>query len=215
MTPGRIFTAAILALGLAGCVTTTGGVEPASRAAATPATDAAAMAMPAIKVRRVVVDVPRTLEVNESNLYFPTGDIVWREDPAGDRHAQVARIVEDGLRAGAARLSGNKLVDLHVEVVKFHALSEKARRSVGGLHAIRFQATLVDPATGQALTRPWLVTADFEAYGGRKAAEADARGLTQKSRIQQQLAHVIEVELTRPGGYSAQTSAFFAALHKL
>ena len=48
----------------------------------------------------VSVIVPQSLTVSESETsYVPKADIVWVEEPAGDRRAQVARIFEEGVRA--------------------------------------------------------------------------------------------------------------------
>lgn len=35
----------------------------------------------------VRVSVPKTLTVSEAKKLLPNADIVWREDPPGDRHA--------------------------------------------------------------------------------------------------------------------------------
>lgn len=56
-----------------------------------------------LDVRQVRVLVPETLVVSEANPFCPGGDIVWREDPAGDRHAQVRTVVANALQRGAMR----------------------------------------------------------------------------------------------------------------
>ncbi len=154
-----------------------------------------------ITVDAVRVRVPRSLEVSERNSYLPFGDIVWREDPIGDRHAQVATIVQDALTKGVAPLNGPVHVNLEVQVNRFHALTEKARYTTGGVHSISFDMMLTDPKTGQVLVPRRTVNADLQAFGGRNALEAEARGLTQKVRISDYLAEVIRQELTEPEGY--------------
>ncbi len=155
-----------------------------------------------LKISNVTIRVPETLVVSEENRYYPSGDIVWRGDPPGDRRAQVKAIFEDGIGRGTATLDGSTVYDLDIEVLRFHALTEKARYSIGGIHSITFQVTLTDPATGATVGEPRIVQADLPGYGGDEAIAADAQGFTQKFRITNHLANVIVVELTDPEGYS-------------
>ncbi|MEZ5686808.1 MAG: DUF6778 family protein [Paracoccaceae bacterium] len=56
---------------------------------------------------RRLVSVPNTLTVSENeSVYVPKADIVWVEEPAGDRRAQVKAIFEEGISAGASGLRG-------------------------------------------------------------------------------------------------------------
>ena len=155
-----------------------------------------------LSISNVTIRVPDALVVSEENRYYPSGDIVWREDPPGDRRAQVKAIFEDGIGRGVATLDGPSTYDLDIEVLRFHALTQKARYSVGGVHSITFKVTLLDPQTGQAVGEPRIVQADLPGYGGDDAIAADAQGFTQKFRITNHLANVIVVELSVPGGYS-------------
>ncbi|MGR3344325.1 MAG: DUF6778 family protein, partial [Paracoccaceae bacterium] len=50
--------------------------------------------------------VPETLRVSERNSYKPIADIVWCEDPFGDRHDQVKAIFEEGITRAVASFSG-------------------------------------------------------------------------------------------------------------
>lgn len=59
--------------------------------------------MQKINVAQINVLVPDSLTVAEANWYYPGSDIVWGEDPIGDRHAQVAHILQDALGAGSRR----------------------------------------------------------------------------------------------------------------
>ena len=145
--------------------------------------------------------MPRSLKVSEANSYIPRGDIVWREDPIGDRHAQVQKIVQDAMARGVTPLNGPVKADLHIQVDKFHALTEKARYTTGGVHAITFQMALKDAETGELLVPAKTVRADLDAFGGKQALQAEARGLTQKVRITNHLAEVIRQELSNPEGY--------------
>ncbi|WP_425043869.1 DUF6778 family protein [Primorskyibacter sp. S87] len=154
-----------------------------------------------VTVKNVSVTVPRSLKVSERNSYIPRGDIVWREDPIGDRHAQVQKIVLDAMKRGVAPMHGPVPVNLEIQVVKFHALTEKARYTTGGVHALTFDLVLKDPKSGQLVVPARRVRADLDAFGGQQALEAEARGLTQKVRITNHLAEVIRQELTSPEGY--------------
>jgi len=207
----KLIAALMLGLGLSACAS----VETATRNAPLEAPAFKPAAVP-LDVQEVQVRVPRSLKVSEANRYLPGGDIVWREDPPGDRHAQVAAILDAGLTQGLATLpQGTVPVVLDVELTKFHALSEKARYTIGGVHAIQFTYTLRDPATGAALTEPAFVKADFKAFGGQKAIAAERRGLTQKVRITDHLARVIRAELGAEQGYRAQANGLIGALNQL
>ncbi|QYX58439.1 hypothetical protein K1T73_08855 [Roseovarius sp. SCSIO 43702] len=196
MKPVRIFAALLLGLGLSACAAT----ETATRNASLIA-DAPAPAAASIRVEEVTVSVPRSLKVSEANRYFPGGDIVWREDGPGDRHVQVQKIVEEAIGAGVTGLDGATPVDLHIEITRFHALTEKARYTTGGVHDIEFMVTLLHPETHQPLGPSHHVDAGFKAYGGQKAIAAEAKGLTQKVRINRHLQGVIRDELTKAGGH--------------
>ncbi|MCU9836897.1 hypothetical protein OEZ49_03885 [Ruegeria sp. WL0004] len=168
-----------------------------------------------VQINSVTVVVPRSLKVSERNSYLPRGDIVWREDPIGDRHAQVQKIVQDAMVRGVSPLSGPVNADLEIVLKRFHALTEKARYTTGGIHAITFDITLKDPATGAQLMPPREVRADLEAFGGQQAINAEARGQTQKVRITDHLAWVIQQELTDPEGYKNASLGIIQVMNRL
>lgn len=168
-----------------------------------------------INVSQITVRVPTKLRVSEANRFYPFGDIVWREDPMGNRHAQVAKIMHDALTQGTSGFQGPVPVILDVEVVRFHALSEKARYTAGGVHHIVFNMVLRDAATGAFLSEPRRVETDLEAFGGQQAITAEARGLTQKVRISGHLAEVIRREMTAPEGYKNASLGFFQLINRL
>ncbi len=141
-------------------------------------------------VKDVRVSVPETLTVSEANLYLPKSDIVWREDPHGDRRAQVATIMEMAASQAVIGLEGSAPVYLDIEVQRFHALSQKARATVGGVHTIFFDIVIRDVATNVALTDPMPIEIRLKAYGGQKAIDAEMRGETQKLRITREIASV-------------------------
>lgn len=199
----------VLLLALGGLVSACANPNVASRNAPfetttlPPATQNAAVAQPLtdVRVEGITVRVPRSLKVSEANRFLPAGDIVWRDDPIGDRYQQVQAIFETALTRGTAPMDGALPIALDIEVTRFHALTEKARYTTGGVHNISFFLTLRDPATGVMLSEPRHVRADLSGLGGRAALQAEARGQTQKVRITDHLAYVIRQELTTLEGF--------------
>ncbi|MEM7732282.1 MAG: DUF6778 family protein [Pseudomonadota bacterium] len=215
-TPTKIAFGLIAAAALSACASAP--VETTRNAPATldQGRLVAGPALSSFDIQSVVVTVPRTLKVSEKNRFYPGGDIVWREDPFGDRYAQVESILQSGLELGAASLTaGTVPVQVHVELTRFHALTQKARATVGGVHDIEFLMSLRDPATGKAFGPTKLVKADLKAFGGRKAIEAEMRGHTQKVRITNHLAKVLRAEMTTPEGFVAQNLGIMGAINEL
>ncbi len=216
----RLVLAALALAGLAACGAPNTALESAAVARNLPGTDSLENVAPQqvltpVHVARIDVSVPRELTVSEANRYYPGGDIVWREDPFGDRHEQVRQIVADGLLLGVQDMDGDRAVILDVVVTRFHAVTEKARYTIGGVHAIQFQLTVLDAETGAVLRPAEMIRADFDALGGSAAIEAERQGITQKVRIKDQLAHVIRDELTKEGGYVAEDLGILGAINKL
>lgn len=178
------------------------------------AVNATADALPPVNVRRISVVVPRSLEVSEANRYLPAGDIVWREDPIGDRYDQVEAIFDAAFKKGTAELKGSTPVSLYVQVMRFHALTEKARYSTGGVHSIKFGLAIRDLNSGQILGAPRVVEADLDAFGGQAALDAEAKGQTQKVRITNHLARVIQEELTQESGHENAQLGLIQQLNK-
>jgi len=145
------------------------------------------------RIADVNVQVPRTLSVSESHVLVPRADIVWREDPVGDRYQQVAKIVEAGIRNGSKPLKGRRAIRLDVTVTRFHAmtLEAEALRYDVGVHNIDFIVQAVDAKTGAVLAGPTPIRAEFPALTGVNMTEARLRGETQRSQIEAHLAHVI------------------------
>lgn len=141
-------------------------------------------------VQEVRVNVPETLSVSEANLYVPPSDIVWREDPYGDRRAQVKAIIDLSVQQAFVGMQGAQAVIVDIDLKRFHALSQKARVSVGGVHNIQFDVTVRDAETGMQLLDTFPVEASLKAYGGQAAIDAEIRGETQKVRISR---HITEV----------------------
>ncbi len=197
MTYVRVIAAMILGLSVSACAS----VDTASRNA--PFDDATAISAPApsYSLAGFQVSVPDTLVVSEANLYYPGGDIVWRGDAYGNRYEQVQAIFDESIRKGAGPLQGAMPVQVNIEVTRFHALTERTRYSVGGVHSLEFTMTIIEPISGTVLRGPKQISASLVGYGGQRALDAEAKGLTQKYRITQHLAFVMREELTKVEGF--------------
>lgn len=211
MSSFRYLIALCLALGLSAC----GSFEATTRNAPLDATMPQMIPL-SVDVQKFRVVVPRTLSVSEANMYYPKGDIVWRGDPMGDRHEQVKAIFEAALEKGVgAAERGSLPVIMDVQVTRFHALSQKARYTVGGVHALQFAIIMRNPETGEIYGAPRHVKADFRALGGAEATTAERHGITQKSRIIDHLAEVIETHLTDPEAFRAQKLGLLGAINQM
>lgn len=144
-------------------------------------------------VTRVTVDTPRDLVVSEESSYLPRADIVWREDPAGDRYAQVTKIMTDAIRRGAQPLSGKRPVAIEVRMTRFHAMTFEAESLSfqTGVHDVEFDAKVVDARTGAVLVPSTHIEASFPAMTGAKMAMARAQGDSQKKQIELHVAATI------------------------
>lgn len=147
------------------------------------------------RVENVRVNVPVALTVSEANLYLPKSDIVWREDPHGDRRVQVKNIIDMAVSQAALGMDGPESVYLDIELKRFHALSQKARATVGGQHTVQFVVSVRDVATESVLIEPFPVEIKLKAYGGQKAIDAEIRGETQKVRISREITSVMRTYL--------------------
>ena len=136
------------------------------------------------RLHDVAVVVPDHLTVSNSNTFAPNADIVWHGEPFGDRKAQVAAIIDEGMTAGASDLNGDQLVTISVMVATFHAVTPSAvARAPAAVHNIGYGMQVFDSRTGEPLTEPQLISADIEAYVGSSAVTAAINGDTQRVRI--------------------------------
>jgi hypothetical protein len=135
----------------------------------------------------LIIDVPQSLTVSEANAYKPRADIVWREDPMGDRHAQVAAVMRGGLEPALSSMRGDVPVQIVLEVTRFHAQTERVRYTFGGEHEIEFVYLVRHAETGAILAGPEAADLTFRAYGGQRALEAEQQGITQRVRITERL----------------------------
>lgn len=206
----------IMMLGLGAMVSACASVDTATRNASfEPQQPEFVKTFPLVRVGEINVLVPKTLKVSERNSYYPGGDIVWRGDAIGNRHQQVKAIFDTAFTKGTSELDGLLPVRLDIRVDRFHALTEKARYTTGGVHSITFALQIRDLETGNAIGEPRLVKADLDAFGGQQALRAEARGLTQKIRITNHLAEVIRQELSNPEGFKNPKLGFLQAVNNI
>jgi hypothetical protein len=120
----------------------------------------------------VEVVVPAALSVSERNGFYPQADIVWQGEAGGDRHAQIAAILEEAARAalppGAPGLT-------QITVARFHGVTPQTREAVGGVYSIRFDLRRIDPATGHDLLPPRAVALDLPGPTAADLARTDER----------------------------------------
>lgn len=142
---------------------------------------------------RFQVEIPEELTVTEVNTLAPDADIVWHGEPAGDRRAQVAAILKEGISAGFSNLHGKTFVDVAIRLKHFHAVTPAAvSRAPAAVHNISYVIQVFDAKTGEPLTRPETIQADLEAYVGASAVTAALQGNTQRVRIVRHLKAVTQ-----------------------
>lgn len=180
----KIFAAILVLLTLAGCQS-----NPASTARVIPltASDADQAGAREWGIARLNVSVPLSLTVSEENTIKPRADIVWREDPCCDRHAQVDNLMTEALASVLTLRTGPRPVAVTLQVTRFHALTQRTRYSIGGEHEVVFVFDVRDAETGQVLRGPEVVDLTFTAAGGDQAIANEARGFFQRQAIQARL----------------------------
>ena len=142
-------------------------------------------------LKDVIAIVPGDLSVSNANTFAPMADIVWHGEPYGDRRAQVAAIIDEGVTKGSAELTGPRPVTITVTVLRFHAVTPSAvARAPAAVHNIRYVIQVIDAETGTPLTEKQEIEADLEAYVGAAAIAAAINGNTQRVRIVNHIAQV-------------------------
>lgn len=187
----KICAVVFLAAGLSACAsveTPTRGA-PSEAAVISPNLSARSADWNVVDVR---VNVPETLSTTEANMFYPNANVIWRGEPMGNRHQQVANLMDAGLSAGLTHLRGGQDVIFQIDVRRFHSVTEKARAFTGGVHDMIFTLTVLDAQSGQALHGPVFVETHLKAYGGRAALKAEREGKSQKVRIQTHLAALMQ-----------------------
>ena len=174
----------------------------------------AALADARFSVSSVDIVVPETLVISEANKFYPRADIVWRGEPQGDRLAQIKSILEESFAVGTADLKTGPKATLSVKLERFHALTEKARYSVGGVHDIVFVLTVLDGQSGAILEGPRRVEIAIKAAGGDVAIAEDVAGRTQRVVIVEGISEAIRRELAgQPPSTAPRRPGLFAGFN--
>ncbi|MFQ1700714.1 DUF6778 family protein [Loktanella agnita] len=140
--------------------------------------------------------VPDDLSVSEIDGYYPIANIVWRGDPRGDRKAQITEMFETAAARNQSVIDGQVPVAVHVQLSRFHGVTDKTRYSVGGVYNIVFLITVRNDQTGEVIEPTRRVAANLDAPGGSRAVELEQSGQTQKVRVTDFLTKVLREELT-------------------
>lgn len=145
------------------------------------------------RVTDVAVTVPEELTVSEARTFVPVADIVWREDPPGDRKAQIAAVLRNAIQKGVSGLRGQRPVRLQVQVNRFHALTFEAEATHydAGVHNLDFFVTVIDEHSGSVIAGPERIEADVPAFSGADAVQRRLNGETQRSVITNHVALTI------------------------
>ena len=142
-----------------------------------------------------IVRIPADLTVSEANRYYPFADIVWRGDPPGDRHAQVANLFINAVELAKPGLTGAVPVIAEITLIRFHGVTEKTRATVGGVYNIVFTLAVRDAETGAVLEPAREIEADLAAPGGTAALLLDREGQTEAVRVTDFISYVLVKEL--------------------
>ena len=136
------------------------------------------------RLKDVRVVIPSELTVSHANTFAPNADIVWHGEPFGNRGAQVAAILREGVTLGARELRGSRRVTVEARLAQFHAVTPAAiARAPAAVHNISYTLQVFDARSGAALTKRELIQADLEAYVGAAAVAAAINGNSQRLRI--------------------------------
>lgn len=147
------------------------------------------------RVADVRVSVPANLTVSEEDTLIPKADIVWHGDAAGDRKAQAADIVRQGVLAGANGLRGGQRVTMEVTLLRFHALTPRAYSVAptwAGVNNIIYDVTVRD-GSGAVLLGPQHIEADMPAVVAKGNPPAEAQRVPGGQTRRALVAHVANV----------------------
>lgn len=149
------------------------------------------------RVTETRVEVPDTLSVAmDGDTWVPETDINWWQEEGKtpeDRRAQVGAILREGAEQGLSGLSGSRPVVAELRLLKFHAVTPRARTTCAfgllclGTTPVDFRITLRDPATGEALASG-LIAARPETVQGSRALTPELSGATDRGRIVAEIA---------------------------
>ena len=133
--------------------------------------------------------------VSEEDSFYPNADVVWRGDPRGPRVPQIGAMFQTAVTRNQSILNGTTPVDLVVTLLRFHGVTEKTRRTVGGVYNIVFEMTVVDARSGAVIEPPRRIVGNLDAPGGARAQALVDNGQTEKVRVTDFLTGLLRQEL--------------------
>ncbi len=143
------------------------------------------------RLSSISVNVPDDRTVSEANTLAPDAHIVWREEPLGDRRAQVRAIVQEGITRPFRELRGSRGIHVRAQVIHFHAVTPRAVSvAPAAVHNVRYALQIFDAQTREPLTETSNISADLDAFVGASAVTAALQGQTQRVRIVDHIARV-------------------------
>ena len=134
-------------------------------------------------LRSLQFGVLSDLVVSEDESYYPIADIVWRGDPRGARIPQIASMFQTAFDRNKPDMRGDTPIDLEITLVRFHAVTDLTRLTVGGVYNIIFDMTVRDARDGSIIEPTRRVEGNLDAPGGRRGQLLIEQGLTQRVRV--------------------------------
>lgn len=129
-------------------------------------------------------DISRTASGDEFSSNF-----VWTGDGDGNRKKQVIALFTRAMKTvGTEAMTGNRAVNMDVQVNYFHALTNASRLLCCGEHNIRGDLTVTDASSGTVIADGKDIYFGRLALGGIPALVAVAAGRDQRVRVEEGIA---------------------------
>lgn len=135
------------------------------------------------------------ITVSEVESFYPQADIIWRGDPPGPRLPQIASMFQEAFDRNQSILNGSTPVDIRITLVRFHAVTDLTRLTVGGVYNIIFDMTVIDARTGAIIEPARRIEGNLNAPGGRRGQELISQGQTQRVRVTDFLTGLLRQQL--------------------
>ena len=133
--------------------------------------------------------------ISEEDSFYPSADLVWRGDPRGPRVPQIGAMFQTAVTRNQSILNGTTPVDLEITLMRFHGVTEKTRRTVGGVYNIIFDMTVVDARDGTVIEPTRRIAGNLNAPGGSRGQALVNNGQTEKVRVTDFLTGLLRQEL--------------------
>ena len=133
--------------------------------------------------------------ISEEDSFYPNAELVWRGDPRGPRVPQIGAMFQDAVTRKQNVLNGTTPVDIVITLRRFHGVTERTRRTVGGVYNITFDMTVVDAQSGEVIEPARRIVGNLDAPGGRRAHALADNGQTEKVRVTDFLTGLLRQEL--------------------